>query len=383
MMTIAAARMLSDRLRLLRRHRPAERGLQPCAADPRARHRADLRIRHHRHPAEVLPLSIGDGELAETAACRGALAGDIQLLPAGRTRRCRLPWRGADRSLRQSQQHGHRPLRHAADAPARRRRRAGNRGPCAGRRSCAEASPRSFVAKLDFRTSAGFLDGGGARGRSAARGARSAGGDHRLRNPHAHPETEELQLTALVRGYHRDEAQAAVGWPLELARHIDTVASADADRTAGIARAQRTHRTGAPAAGADSGHDPGSPTMRSQIQGVFRDNPHIKTELPGPEGAGDDCARCRRDLALLSARLSVRDVAWPRQRSLGRGRQPLPGFHGRHRRLRHRPCAPEGGGGGERGRRRIPAHFQRLLARGHGRPRRAPGEAWRRWASRC
>ena len=38
----------------------------------------------------LLPLSIGDGELAETAALRRAAARDLQRLPAGRARRRRF-----------------------------------------------------------------------------------------------------------------------------------------------------------------------------------------------------------------------------------------------------------------------------------------------------
>ena len=51
MMTIAAARALEQRRRLLRRHRRALGRLQRRAADPCARHHADLRMRHHRHRA--------------------------------------------------------------------------------------------------------------------------------------------------------------------------------------------------------------------------------------------------------------------------------------------------------------------------------------------
>ena len=60
-----------------------------------------------------------------------------------------------------------------------------------------------------------------------------------------------------------------------------------------------------------------------------------------PQGPRPDRARRRGDLALLSARLSVRDVARPRHRSLGRRRQSLPRFRRRHRRLRDGPRASE------------------------------------------
>ena len=51
MMTVAAARALSERRRLLRRHRRAVGRLQPRPPHPRAGHHADLRIRHDRHRA--------------------------------------------------------------------------------------------------------------------------------------------------------------------------------------------------------------------------------------------------------------------------------------------------------------------------------------------
>ena len=73
---------------------------------------------------DVLPLSIGDGELCDTALTTVPVVGDVPLLAAGRTHLRRLPRRRADRPLRQSQHHGGRPLRQAEDAASRRRRRA-------------------------------------------------------------------------------------------------------------------------------------------------------------------------------------------------------------------------------------------------------------------
>ena len=68
MMTVAAARALARRRRLLRRHRPAVRGVQPRAADARARaSRWSTSPARSRRKPTVLPLSIGDGELCETA----------------------------------------------------------------------------------------------------------------------------------------------------------------------------------------------------------------------------------------------------------------------------------------------------------------------------
>jgi len=58
----------------------------------------------------VLPLSIGDGELCETALTTISVPEMFKLLAAGRTDHCGVPGRSADRSLRQSQHHGDRSL---------------------------------------------------------------------------------------------------------------------------------------------------------------------------------------------------------------------------------------------------------------------------------
>ena len=59
----------------------------------------------------VLPLSIGDGELCETALTTVSVPEMFQVLAAGRTDLGRLPRRRADRSLRQPEQHRHRAVR--------------------------------------------------------------------------------------------------------------------------------------------------------------------------------------------------------------------------------------------------------------------------------
>jgi glutaconate CoA-transferase subunit B len=86
------------------------------------------------------------------------------------------------------------------------------------------ATTRSFVERLDFRTSAGFLEGNGARARSGARGGgpRAVITDFGMLTPH--PQTEELQLTALFPGATVDEARSKVGWPLAIADRIDEIA---------------------------------------------------------------------------------------------------------------------------------------------------------------
>ena len=81
-----------------------------------------------------LPLSIGDGELAETADAVVSVPEMFAVLAAGRPHRRRLPRRRADRPARQPQLDGDRRLRDAEGAPARRRRRARDRD--VGRRTC-------------------------------------------------------------------------------------------------------------------------------------------------------------------------------------------------------------------------------------------------------
>ena len=93
-------------------------------------------------------------------------------------------------------------------------------------------------------------------------------------------------------------------------------------------------------------------------------NPHIKMDAAGPEVPRHDRARLEGRLALLPARLSLRDLAWQGHGGLGRRRQPLPRFRGGHRGLRDRPCASARREGRAGRRREIPAHLERLLARG-------------------
>ena len=82
-------------------------------------------------------------------------------------------------------------------------------------------SPRSFVARLDFMTSSGYLEGNGARRKAGFPGAgpRAVITDFGILRPH--PETEELQLTALYPGVSADAARGATGWPLNVAPTLE------------------------------------------------------------------------------------------------------------------------------------------------------------------
>jgi len=172
---------------------------------------------------QVLPLSIGDGELAETATSivplpeifahylqRGRV--DVGFLGAAQIDRfgnlnstvigdyahpkVRLPGAGGASEIAT---YAHEVL------------------------IIMKQTPRSFVPRLDFLTSAGYLTGSGARAASGSPGAgpRAVITDFGVLRPH--PETEELELAALYPGISADAAREATGWPLRAARHIETL----------------------------------------------------------------------------------------------------------------------------------------------------------------
>lgn len=173
---------------------------------------------------DVLPLSIGDGELADTAACVIPLPEVFSyFLQAGRVDvgflgAAQLDARGNLNST----------VIGAYDAPATRLPGAGGATEIAAHARqtfvMMKATPRSLVARLDFRTSAGFLEGNGARSRSAMRGAgpRAVITDFGILSPA--PGSDELELAALFQGASADEARGAVGWPLAVAATVEALA---------------------------------------------------------------------------------------------------------------------------------------------------------------
>jgi glutaconate CoA-transferase, subunit B len=85
-------------------------------------------------------------------------------------------------------------------------------------------SVRTFVPKLDFCSSAGFMEGSGARARSGASGGgpRAVITDLGILKPAAG--TEELTLVERYDGVAVEEIVAATGWPLKVAEHVGVVA---------------------------------------------------------------------------------------------------------------------------------------------------------------
>lgn len=79
---------------------------------------------------------------------------------------------------------------------------------------------RSFVDRLDFVTTAGYLTGGESRSRYGAPGAGPTCVITDLGVMEPHPETKELTLTHLYAGVEISQALAATGWPLAIAKRI-------------------------------------------------------------------------------------------------------------------------------------------------------------------
>jgi glutaconate CoA-transferase, subunit B len=88
-------------------------------------------------------------------------------------------------------------------------------------------SPRTFVPRLDFRTSSGYLEGNGARRAASCpgQGPRAVITDLGVLRPH--PESDELQLTALYPGVTVEAARKATGWPLRVAAELEVLAPPD------------------------------------------------------------------------------------------------------------------------------------------------------------
>jgi glutaconate CoA-transferase subunit B len=153
----------------------------------------------------VLPLSIGDGELAETASCIVPLPEVFSYyLQAGRVD---VGFLGAAQIDRLGNLNS--TVIGSYDEPQTRLPGAGGAPEIASHARATfvvmKASPRSFVAKLDFCT-------------SAARPS-AVITDFGVLTPD--PDGGELRLTELFEGATVDEARAAVGWPLKVAAEIE------------------------------------------------------------------------------------------------------------------------------------------------------------------
>ncbi|MCF2515916.1 CoA-transferase subunit beta [Sphingomonas sp. G124] len=170
---------------------------------------------------DVLPLSIGDGELAETAACVVPLPEIFSYYLQGG--RVDVGFLGAAQIDRFGNLNS--TVIGPYDAPHTRLPGAGGAPEIAAHARqtfvVMKASPRSFVSKLDFYTSAGFLGGGSAREATSARGGgpKAVVTDFGILTPAE--DSRELTLTALFPDTTVEAARAAVGWQLALADELE------------------------------------------------------------------------------------------------------------------------------------------------------------------
>jgi len=170
----------------------------------------------------VLPLSIGDGELAETAACVIPLP-DVfsDYLQAGRID---IGFLGAAQIDKLGNLNS--TVIGPYGKPKTRLPGAGGATEIAAHARevfiVMKATPRSFVKQLDFQTSGGHFAGraeSGARGRGPSVIVTDVG----ILKPH--PETGEFALTTVYPGIPAEDARAAIGWPLTVLPTLETHAA--------------------------------------------------------------------------------------------------------------------------------------------------------------
>ena len=177
----------------------------------------------------VLPLSIGDGELAETATAVVPLPEIFTYwLQAGRVDVGFLGAAQIDRFANLNS-----TVIGPYDKPRTRLPGAGGAPEIAANARqtfvVLKQSPRSFVSTLDFCTTAGFSGGHGERARSSARGAgpQAIITDFGILKPTVG--SEELELTGHFENVTPQQAIQATGWPLRLAESLEVIAAPSAD----------------------------------------------------------------------------------------------------------------------------------------------------------
>jgi glutaconate CoA-transferase subunit B len=225
MMTIAAARMVRNGAVLF-----VGIGLPSAAANLARRLQAPDVVLIYESGAigarpSILPLSIGDSELAETADAVVSVPEMFAYWLQGG--RIDLGFLGAAQIDRFAN------LNTTVVGPYH---RPGVRLPGAGgapeiAASCREVlitlrqNARTFVPRLDFVTSVGHAEGGDSRARHGfpGRGPVAVITDLGVLTPD--PGTRELTLTSLHPGVTREQAVAATGWPLRVSPDLTTTAA--------------------------------------------------------------------------------------------------------------------------------------------------------------
>jgi glutaconate CoA-transferase subunit B len=224
MMTVTAARLLWDKAVCF-----VGIGLPSAAANlARLLHAPEIVLIYESGTIgtrpDVLPLSIGDGELAETATCVVPLPEIFAYwLQSGRID---VGFLGAAQVDRYGNLNS--TVIGPYDRPKTRLPGAGGAPEIATHAQqvfvVLKQSPRSFVPSLDFVSSAGFLTGHGERARRGApgRGPQAIITDYGLMRPD--PTTEEFVLVARYEHVTVADAVAACGWPLRTGAAVEVIA---------------------------------------------------------------------------------------------------------------------------------------------------------------
>jgi glutaconate CoA-transferase subunit B len=167
-----------------------------------------------------IPLSIGDGELAETADAVVSVPEmfnywigpgriDVAFLGAAQIDR----FANLNSTVIGSYQHPKTRLPGAGGAPE-------IAASCGEVVVVASHSPRTFVEHLDFRTTVGFGDGPGSRERLGLRGGGPSAVVTDLGVLEPDPKSKELTLTQLNNGASVEDVQGATGWNLAVAAEV-------------------------------------------------------------------------------------------------------------------------------------------------------------------
>ena len=182
----------------------------------------------------TLPLSIGDGELAETADSVVSVPEIFSYWLQGN--RIDVGFLGAAQIDRFGNLNS--TVIGAYDHPDVRLPGAGG-APEIGA-FCKETfvmlrqTPRTFVDRLDFRTTVGFGDGAGSRERLGFSGAGVTAVVTDLGILEPDPETSELTLTTLHPGVDADSVRSATGWDLRVADEVVTAEPPTGDELRGL-----------------------------------------------------------------------------------------------------------------------------------------------------
>jgi len=232
MMTVAAARLLQNGTVCF-----VGIGLPSAAANlARAMHAPQCVLIYESgtigSKPDVLPLSIGDGELAETADAVVSVPEIFAYwLQGGRVDVGFLGAAQIDKFANINS-----TVIGDYDKPKVRLPGAGGAPEIAANAKevyiIIEQNARTFPPKMDFVTSAGHLTGGDSRAKSGAPGAGPTVVITDLGILRPDPVTKELTLVSVHPGVTVDEAKAATGWALRVAERVEQTAAPTADELA-------------------------------------------------------------------------------------------------------------------------------------------------------